>query len=92
MVSEIQLKQDDLLDIDDFFSVFKSNVCELFSDDWQGLGVPKLGQCSVVSLSNEKNNEADDEESHEAALHNVLLSEYRWVKRLVRLHHLLDFI
>ena len=92
MVRKIRLKQDHLLDIDDFFSVFKSNVCELFSDDWQGLGVPKLGQSSIVSLSNEKNYEANDKESHEAALHNILLSKHRWIKRLAGLHNLLNLI
>jgi len=92
LVSEMRLKQDHLLDIDDFFSIFKSNVCELFSDNWQWLGVPELGQSSIVPLSNEKNYEADDKESHEAALHHVLLSKHCRVKRLVWLHNLLNFI
>lgn len=57
------------------FAVFHADVGELLTDQRQRLGVPKLGEGSVVSLSNEKHDETDDKESHEDALHGVLLSE-----------------
>ena len=45
--------------------------------------MPKLGNGRIVTLANEENDEADDKEGHETALHHVLLRENDWVEGLL---------
>ena len=52
--------------------------------------MPKLGNGRIVTLANEENDEADDKEGHETALHHVLLREDDWVEGLLLTSHCLD--
>ena len=40
-----------LLNADFVTAIFHSDVCELLSDQWQRLLVPKLGEQSIVPLA-----------------------------------------
>ena len=76
------------IDIDS--AVIHTHISEVFSNQRQRLLVPKLGNGCIVTLANEENDEADDKEGHETALHHILLREDDWVEGLLLTSHCLD--
>jgi len=71
-----------LLHIDVDSSIFHTNIRKLFTNEGKRFFMPQLGESCVMPLAHEKDYEANNEEGHETAFHDILLSEFHGVKRL----------